>query len=139
VVCGSAQIIITPHTGDSSTTTRHRVVHVFTFPTLGQVAATMGVQMGPGATALTRMPLLISWLDRERVKAICKMLNGFASLGVTTRSSMHQGQTYEHMRWCQIAKPAQCHLHSTWLTCLHALGIVFHNQFGKHFPVQRRM
>jgi hypothetical protein len=30
-----------------------------------------GVQMGPGAMALTWMPLLTSWLDSERVNAIC--------------------------------------------------------------------
>jgi hypothetical protein len=34
------------------------------------VDTTNGVQMGPGATALTRMPLPQSWLDRERVKAM---------------------------------------------------------------------
>jgi hypothetical protein len=40
--------------------------------TLDAVAATSGVQMGPGATALTLMFLLTSWLDRERVNASCK-------------------------------------------------------------------
>jgi hypothetical protein len=36
----------------------------------GKVAAMRGVQMGPGATAFTRMPLDTSCWDRERVKPI---------------------------------------------------------------------
>jgi hypothetical protein len=40
--------------------------------TLGKVAGMSGVQMGPGATALTRMFFSTSWLDSARVKAICR-------------------------------------------------------------------
>jgi hypothetical protein len=39
--------------------------------TFGIVATMRGVQMGPGATALTLMPLLTNWLDSERVNASC--------------------------------------------------------------------
>jgi hypothetical protein len=42
--------------------------------TSSKVLAISGVQMGPGATALTLMPLLTSWLDRERVKANCRSM-----------------------------------------------------------------
>jgi hypothetical protein len=35
----------------------------------GMVAGMSGVQIGPGATALTRMPCLISCWERLRVKA----------------------------------------------------------------------
>jgi hypothetical protein len=43
-----------------------------TLPTSSNVEAIRGVQMGPGATALTLMPLLTNWLDSERVNAICR-------------------------------------------------------------------
>jgi hypothetical protein len=52
--------------------------------TLLMVETISGVQMGPGATALTLMPLLTSWLDRERVKANCR------SMGHTGCSVEHQ-------------------------------------------------
>jgi hypothetical protein len=44
--------------------------------TSSKVDAIRGVQMGPGATAFTLMPLLTSWLDRERVKATCAAQHG---------------------------------------------------------------
>ena len=35
----------------------------------GMVAGMSGVQIGPGQTVLTRMPLLSCWLDKARVNA----------------------------------------------------------------------
>jgi hypothetical protein len=47
--------------------------------TPGKVAGCRGVQMGPGATAFTRMPLDTSWLLSARVKAICEIVAAAAA------------------------------------------------------------
>jgi hypothetical protein len=47
--------------------------------------------MGPGATALTLMPLLTNWLDSERVNAICTKHNSSTIiLGHTYNSTLHR-------------------------------------------------
>ena len=51
---------------------KFRCLLLHTLPTSSNVEAMSGVQMGPGATALTLIPLLTNWLDSERVNAICR-------------------------------------------------------------------
>jgi hypothetical protein len=60
--------------------------------------------MGPGATAFTLMPLLTSWLDRERVKATCRE----GQQNHDRRRSMQRGTDVHANRTAWLAGSSAC-------------------------------